>query len=526
MSEGRIKAPRLLRAERENGLRLREEGRLRPSMLSAEINLTPLSHAEMRLEQDDLPVNMHDFVELFGQNGSLGIFRVSAVATAYGGQRRVRLEHALGVLGDALIPGEEAFDGTVAQALGRILAAQGEAVWWRLGEVEDAGGYTAENRWGNALQCLTELTRQEDGYYLDFDFSAFPWTLRFLKKSDEAQTEFRLERNADLCRVTLDDSGLCTRLYLAVEDGENGTAYETYDDPEAQAKWGTVSGFERIQADAVPDRAAWARAYLARRARPGLQITIDGTELNRLTGEGMDAVRLGALCRAALPAYGESFLERILTVSYPDLVRQPDRVTVYMADKPMDGSLPYQMLRRRASAVESAVSRNRQEIIKNVMRWRAADQHITDQGTILHEAGLEIDPHGVWLFAREEGALGVLQGSVNTAADKIALVVEETQGGNAIKAASIVAAINGAGSSVIISADKIDLQGYVQASELQTEIGLLDQVNAKRINCPHIVSSASAILAGAAIGSLSVEGHAISFIPITIDGTTYHLLGY
>ena len=59
-----------------------------------------------------------------------------------------------------------------------------------------------------------------------------------------------------------------------------------------------------------------------------------------------------------------------------------------------------------------------------------------------------------------------MSGQISVQAGKIGLVVEERQGQNVIKSASIVTAINDSGSSVIITADHIDLNGYVKATDL------------------------------------------------------------
>lgn len=64
--------------------------------------------------------------------------------------------------------------------------------------------------------------------------------------------------------------------------------------------------------------------------------------------------------------------------------------------------------------------------------------------------------------------IGDLKSEITLNENKIALVVSETAGGLEVNAASIVASINDSGSSVIISADKVDLEGYVTFSNLKT----------------------------------------------------------
>ena len=142
-----------------------------------------------------------------------------------------------------------------------------------------------------------------------------------------------MRRNVESCRVTMDDGALCTRLPLSVETAEGETVTETYEDAAGQAQWGIISKTAGVRAADVPDRAAWARRYFARYGRPDVQITVDGEELNRLTGERMDEMHLGRLCRVALAESGAMYNERIVSIRYPDLLRQPERVTVCLAGK-------------------------------------------------------------------------------------------------------------------------------------------------------------------------------------------------
>ena len=70
-----------------------------------------------------------------------------------------------------------------------------------------------------------------------------------------------------------------------------------------------------------------------------------------------------------------------------------------------------------------------------------------------------------------------IRSSITQNANKIALVVD----GNGIKPASIVAAINDSGSSVVISADHVNLNGYVSASNFSTVLGNLYSAHIQRL---------------------------------------------
>ena len=426
-----VRLPRLLRKQlAADGSTLLEAGRLHPAALSVELNLHPLSRASMTLGEEDLPVQMHDLVELYGQNGSLGIFRVNSIATTYKKQRQIQLSHALDVFSDALLPGDMTFTGTVAEALAQIVAGQtaniGGVPFWRLGDCADTAPYVLDVEYTNAMQCLTDLAGREEDYCFAFDFARFPWVLNFVPRDDTVMSEFRLPRNVESCQVTLDDSELCTRLYLSidteVEDGtgkKTETTHETHDYAQGQALWGIVSKTAGIRAEEVPNKAEWISRYFARHGTPGVQINISGLELNRLTGEPLDEMRLGRMCRVALPDYEAVFAERIVGLAYPDILRAPARVTVSLANKRQDAGGAFSGLRDKAESTEKKSEKNTKEIQRTNYSLIATDRHVTEQGELLHAAGIEIDPHGVWLFAKEEGALGTMQADLRVQKDRI-----------------------------------------------------------------------------------------------------------
>lgn len=101
----------------------------------------------------------------------------------------------------------------------------------------------------------------------------------------------------------------------------------------------------------------------------------------------------------------------------------------------------------------------------------------------LREAGVYITAGGVWAFAvdRTTG----LGSTLGVQADKISIVVSDD---NQIRAASIVAAVNDSGSSVMIDADKIILNG-------QTLVSQLEATNASITNLITGVTTATALRA-------------------------------
>ena len=438
-----VQLPRLLRLNSsKNGLV--EVKRLNPIKLSAEINADPISHAEMTLTEEETEVQLHDFVEIFGQNGSLGIFRVASMDYAFTKQQQVRLNHALDTLYDVSLALNTNISGNIASALNAICAAQ-TTRFWSVGTVQDSGTYEKEDG-GNALDILKEIAEREDEYYLTYDFSTFPWKINMLQKNAEVLSEFRLSRNVEDIQVTYDDKDLCTRLYLEVESAASGDEggtdknYEVYNDTAAQEVWGVISKTETVQAEAV-NKQQWVQKYFDMHHNPSIQISISGLELNRLTGETIDQMHLSRICRVVMPEYGAPILERIVSISYPDLLRQPTRVRVALANKRKLASDRVKQMssrqdsleksekktKEKAEKTEKKAEKNKKEINNNKTSLIEQDKIITDQGELLRKAGIEIDPSGVFMFAKREGALGSEMASIDVRADQITSRVEKNR---------------------------------------------------------------------------------------------------
>ena len=115
------------------------------------------------------------------------------------------------------------------------------------------------------------------------------------------------------------------------------------------------------------------------------------------------------------------------------------------------------------------------------------------------------------------------------------MVGETIDGTNYIKSASIVASVNSSGSSVIISADHIDLDGYVKASDItanyiSSKIADITSVSVQNLVCQaggYIMSqyfylgvpgNATDISGGTYMLNLSVEGNTYTLIRTNYRG--------
>jgi phage minor structural protein len=118
---------------------------------------------------------------------------------------------------------------------------------------------------------------------------------------------------------------------------------------------------------------------------------------------------------------------------------------------------------------------------------RAYQTDMTDVQKILHAAGISIDAQGVLVYATDNvnmigSRLNVnadaisqevtdrsnadteLSGKITVEKDRITQIVSAVGSNGEVTAASIVLAVNNSGSSVVISADHVDIDGWLQAN--------------------------------------------------------------
>ena len=134
--------------------------------------------------------------------------------------------------------------------------------------------------------------------------------------------------------------------------------------------------------------------------------------------------------------------------------------------------------------------------------------------------------------SRAQGAENALSGRITVNADKVSLVVEEKDGQNVVKASSIVAGINDQdGSYVKIQAAKINLSGYVTASQLNATQADIDNLKsgvttASVLRATTLVGSRTTLTDCSISNDFNFYGHNVTYKAVTIDGVTYHFMGY
>jgi len=512
-----------------------EVERLYPSRYSVTINRRQASSGELSVVREMSPaLAMHDFVELFTPKGSAGIFRVTNVDDNAPTLTSFSLLHAIDTLSDSVVALQTDYDGTIPDYLTKLLAHQ-KRVYWQLGTCAATGAWKRKGiNYDSVADLFWQLVEELYDYYLTFDFTTSPWTLNILEAPSGVRSEFRLSKNINRCNIRRSDGDMCTRLYCSINTQsttdkvtKNTVEIKTYDNAAAQAVYGIIEKTADIDTGDVPDPDAWAAEYLARRAQPAVQITIDGQELGAISGDDWDEHDIATLCRVALPSIREVLTERVESVAYPDLITRDTSLTVQLSTRLAKVSENIASIAKQArNAGRSARGAARGGASAAEMEYWA--QVVKKAGVeTLAETGIVIDATtGAKIYSLSQGFVSQYS-ELKVQSNKISMVVStDSEGENHVKAASIVAAINSSGSSVIIKADKINLEGYVTASQLSVTNARITNILNGSITASKL-SASSASLGNSHSTNVSIYGQTVRVFAVTDNyGTTRQVFGY
>ena len=460
---------------------LKESEILYPTKASLTLNLVGVDECNLSLPENSPEIGIHAWVSVYNHKGFVGIFRATSGAGS-SPEDSVRLRHGIDILSDSIWKEEKEFSGTVRQFLTQLLAQQDNLINgvkpWALGTVADSSTITRSINYEPLLEHLSSLEDEGGDYYFSYDQTSFPWTINYLHRPTAVSSEFRLDRNLNKYRISENDSELCNRLILSVNamgpdaatgTDQNKTVVRTYNNLGSQAmRHEIITRHEDIDTnDTLPngpftEADAYAAKYLAQREYPILQISIDGRELVKQTGETWDESRIGDLCRVAIPKRGISVEQRVFSVNYPDLFT--DTVSISLANAIPKATTD---IKRMGSAISrnSARGRSSARVEKNFIKHF----EITDDfGNILKQAGMQLDADGLLVYADDN--VNMVGSKFNVQADQIGMVVEVRDGQNVIKSGEIWVGIDNTlrATHAKIRADIIDIDGIVNNLDAYT----------------------------------------------------------
>lgn len=490
------------------------------------------------------------------------VWRVRSIQQAYATNTpTVQLEHAVNTLRDAILFGEikpadisGGSTATAKQAVEYILARSAD---WTLGDFDYSSVSNPYKFDGDTLyDALEKVTETLADPWWSYDFSVYPFRLNITQKPAGVACELRPGRNLNAISRTVDRAGMYTRFYpIGKEDLHVPGDYISRN----EELYGAIAHVETDQSrETVAELTAWANEKLDRHAEPRVTISADGLELADATGEALDRLTLGRLCRIPLGEYSTVIEERIVELNYRDKVHAPESVTVTMANAREDVTRIIADTIKQAARGGGGRAGARQQkedhawfedtdehvamCAKGIVgvdasgepNWLLLSQIVVD-GTGVHqhvqsvqedvvqaEASIEMNAQAIALeVTSRQSADYALSGLLTVEAGKVAMVVgtRTTQSGeeNYIKAGEITLAINNAGESEAhIEANKVyignDKSTTVIAGKLNASDVTADYLNAKIATIPtltgiaghfsgNVVSDSAIIGTGIYIGS-------------------------
>lgn len=267
------------------------------------------------------------------------VWRVKAIDTQYDTETRtIQLEHAINSLRDKLMFGEvtpktitgnnSATTCTAQQAINYILSRQSD---WTLGQFDYGSVTNPYNFNGEDLfSAIETVSSSLDGCWWSYDMSVYPFVLKITQRATAVSTELRLNRNIQTARMTIDESRMYTRLYPIGKnnlhiDGDcvsmNTEIYGIKEKTETDQSKGTKAELLR-----------WAQEKIKNHCEPSVTVTVTALDLSEATGESIDHITIGAMCRMPLAKYNTTVQEIITKISYQNKLQDPYRASVTMAN--------------------------------------------------------------------------------------------------------------------------------------------------------------------------------------------------
>ena len=523
------------------------------------------------------------------------IWRVSSIQTAFATDTpTVQLEHIISTLKDRILFGEvtpEDISGgstcTAEQAVRYILRQQSD---WRLGNF----GYNVSGPYkfnGDSLfDAIAHVTESLDGAWWSYDLSSYPFTLHIMPKVTGVACEMRPGRNLNTVTKTIDKSSMYTRFYpIGRDDLHISGDYVSRN----ENLYGVISKVEVDQGrETEADLRAWANERLRKHADPVVTIAVEGMELADATGESIDRLTLGRICRIPLTEYGTTIEEYITEIRYRDKVHNPERVTLTLCNKQDDVRMDIETVIAeaikaggggggrggRANAkqqkedhawfedtddhvamcavgiigkdangnpnwyrlsrlevgeygIYGEVQSVQNEVVVANTRIDQTEEHITLEANRLRDGQavlsaritVEADKINQEVVNRQRDTQ-TLSGRITVEAGKINQIVQSVGQNGQVTAASICLAINSAGSSATINADKIYLLGQtiantINADYIYTKVAALPRVDM-------VQAYASSLSIGTHLtmpNGLYLESNGVWQLSLSQSGNTYTL---
>lgn len=306
---------------------------------SMQLNLSERQSTATITVGDEAPeIVVGDWIRDDTEPGQGIVWRVKTVDTQYERHTRtIQLEHMINTLRDRLMFGEvtpktitgnqSATNCTAEEAITYILNQQSD---WVLNECS----YSVSNPYNfnseDLFSALENVSSSLEDCWWSFDYSVYPFEISITPKSEAVSTELRMERNIQTAKLTIDRSRMYTRLYPI---GKNNIHIDGDYVSLNEDVYGIICKTETDQSiETKAELLRWASERIRKHCEPSVTATVALLDLSKETGESLDHIVLGAMCRMPLPGYNTTITETITKISYQDKIAEPERATVTLAN--------------------------------------------------------------------------------------------------------------------------------------------------------------------------------------------------
>ena len=322
-----------------SGHTLTVKSRFVPESMSLSLTHNGISTANMTVGPDAPTMAVNDWLQDNTEPGAGIVWRVKGIDTDMQAQTRtIQLEHVIATLKDVLLFGEtttKAISGgnnaTSSQTIAYVL--RGQSIW-QVGTISLGRSLPYNFNNTTAYDAIMTVCNTLDNWIMEYDLTSLPFKLSVRTASNVVACELREMRNLTSVRRSVDRTNMYTRFYPV---GANNMHISGNYVSRNEGTYGVISKTEADQS--ITSEAmlrAWAEERLRRHAEPNVTVTISGYDLSSASGESLDKIRLGMMCRVPLPEYNTTITERVVKLQWPDKLREPARFTATLANQLQD----------------------------------------------------------------------------------------------------------------------------------------------------------------------------------------------
>ena len=495
-----------------DGKSMNVKARFEPRTMSLSLKLESLCTATVVVDGSAPDFAVNDWVKFKDPQGVDVVYYIKSMSTDYRtGLTTLNLEHGMGLLTQNVLYGEyttQKLGGSstsvdVVTAINTILSVQSV---WALGdcsfpEVAEAWSMTNSTLY-SALETITDSI---ENCKWTFDQTSLPWKLNLVDNDNVHIAEMRMARNITSLKVTLNTTDMATRVYpvglknLSISSANDGCAYlEKNVD-----KFGVIA--KTVTDNSIKDAKllkAYGQKMLNMYCQPVVSASISGYDLSVATGEALDKLVLGRKCRVPLPRYNTTVVERIEEIEYKDYLNNPAQVTINLAT---ERKTVTHVVASKASGGGGGSKSNNQ----TQCEIDTQDGKIT--GILTSK---------LWY---EKDTIGIIGGLFDASGDTIVLhegakMYVNRDGANVevVDQGNVVSSINATKEAITINAAKINLNGYVTASQLEATTAKIDNLMTG--------TSTASFIRATSIAITDLNSRAVRWRTLTINGTSYTIL--